>query len=144
METFTALEDEIVVHLPTGRVWELLTDWAAAPVWLPGVDEMHVNGPVGPGQELTYVAGGHERQYTLSTFDPGHGLTMVNGTDDSDLRVEYGYLLLPDGDWTRVQLRVAVRSVQDLHDEAEDLATALADAEATQLEEFRAYAEKAP
>ena len=51
METLTALEDEIIVHLPAGRVWDLLTDWAAAPAWLPGVEEMHVNGPVGPGQE---------------------------------------------------------------------------------------------
>lgn len=144
METFTALEDEIVVHLPTPRVWDLLTDWSAAPVWLPGVDEMHVNGPAGPGQELTYVAGGRERLYTLFTFDPGHGMTMVNGTDDAELRVEYGYLLVPDGDWTRVHLRVAVRAAQELREEALGLATALADAEAAQLEDFRAYAEKAP
>lgn len=144
METFIALEDEVVVHLPTHRVWDLMTDWSAAPVWLPEVDEMHVNGPEGPGQELTYVTDGHERQYTLATFDPGHGMTMVNGTDDSDLRVEYGYLLLPDGDWTRVQLKVAVRAAAPLHDEATDLVTALAEAEAAQLENFRAYAEKAP
>lgn len=58
--------------------------------------------------------------------------------------MEYGYLLLPDGDWTRVQLKVAVRAAAPLHDEATDLVTALAEAEAAQLENFRAYAEKAP
>lgn len=144
METLTALEDEIIVHLPAGRVWDLLTDWAAAPAWLPGVEEMHVNGPVGPGQEITYTTGGHERQYTLATYDPGHGLTMVSGADDADLRVEYGYLLSPDAGATTVQLRVAVRSTQDLHEEALGLAAALADAEAGQLESLRDYAEKAP
>lgn len=144
METVTALEDEIVVHLPVGRVWQLLTDWTAAPVWMPGIEEMRVAGPVGPGQQLNYVAGGHERQYTLATFDPGHGLTMVSGADDADLHVEYGYLLLPDGDWTRLRLRVAIRAVESLHEESLGLAVALADVEAGQLEGFREYAEAAP
>jgi uncharacterized protein YndB with AHSA1/START domain len=144
MQTLTALEDEIVVHLPARRVWELLTDWAAAPVWMPGVDEMHVNGPIGPGQELSYVSGHHERQYTLATFDVGHGLTMVSGADDADLRVEYGYLLIPDAGSTRVNLRVAVRAGEEFHEEALGLAAALADAESDQLESLRDYAEKAP
>lgn len=144
METLTAFEDEVVVRLPGSRVWDLLTDWAAAPAWMPGVDEMHVNGPEGPGQEVSYVAGGHERRFTLATFDPGHGMTMVNGADDADLRVEYGYLLVPDGEWTRLHLRVAVRAAEHLHEEALGLAAALADAEASQLEGFRDHAEAAP
>ncbi|NUL44652.1 SRPBCC family protein [Cellulosimicrobium funkei] len=144
MLTIAALEDDIVVHLPAPRVWELLTDWAAAPEWLPEVEEMHVNGPAGPGQELSYATGGHQRQYTLATFEPGHGLTMVSGADDADVRVEYGYLLLPDAGATRVHLKIAVRASEELREEALGLAAALADADAGQLESLRDYAEKAP
>ncbi|MFB9073018.1 SRPBCC family protein [Citricoccus parietis] len=144
MLTIAALEDDIVVHLPAPRVWELLTDWAAAPAWLPDVEEMHVNGPAGPGQELSYATGGHQRQYTLATYEPGHGLTMVSGADDADVRVEYGYLLLPDAGFTRVHLRIAVRAAEELREEALGLAAALADADAGQLESLRDYAEAAP
>lgn len=144
MQTFGAFDDETVVHLPPQRVWELLTDWAAAPAWMPGIDEMHVSGPAGPGQVLRYVAGEHEREYTLATYDPSRGLTMVSGGEDADVRVEYGYLLLPDAGSTRVRLRVAVRARQDLAEEALGLAAALAEADGDQLTAFRAYAEKAP
>lgn len=144
MQTLAALDDEIVVHLPVRRVWELLTDWSAAPAWLPGIEEMHVNGPSGPGQELAYSSGGHARHYTLATLDAEHGLTMVSGSADDEVRVEYGYLLVPDGAWTRVSLRVAVRVHETLAEEGLGLATALADAEAGQLESLRDYAERAP
>lgn len=144
MQTLVALEDEIVIHLPPARVWELLTDWSAAPAWLPGIEEMHVNGPAGPGQEVAYSSGGHARRYTLSTLDPGRGLTMVSGAADDDLGVEYGYLLVPDAAWTRVGLRVAVRADESFAEEGLGLAAALADAEAGQLESLRDYAEKAP
>lgn len=144
MQTLEALEDEIVIHLPPARVWELLTDWAAAPAWLPGIEEMHVDGAAGPGQVLVYSSGGHERRYTLSTLDPGRGLTMVSGGPEDDLAVEYGYLLVPDAAWTRVGLRVAVRAAEAFAEEGLGLAAALADAEAGQLEALRDYAEKAP
>ncbi|RZU63489.1 SRPBCC family protein [Zhihengliuella halotolerans] len=144
MEAITALEDEILIHLPQPRVWSLLTDWTAAPEWMPGVDTMHAHGAAAPGQVLRYTAGDHERQLSVVTYEPGGALTLATGSDGADVRIEYGYLLVAEGDQTRLRLRVGVRVNGDGGNGVGELREALADAESGQLESFRAYAEKAP
>ncbi|GHC99250.1 SRPBCC family protein [Zhihengliuella salsuginis] len=143
MEAITALEDEILIHLPAARVWDLLTDWTAAPLWMPGVDKMHAEGPAAPGQVLRYVAGEHERRLSVVTLEPGGALTLATASDGADVRVEYGYLLVAVGDQTRMRLRVGIRVNND-GGNADELREALVEAESGQLEAFRAYAEKAP
>ncbi|GAA3709521.1 hypothetical protein GCM10022377_23980 [Zhihengliuella alba] len=144
MESITALEDEVLIHLPQWRVWDLLTDWVSAPLWMPGVDSMLAVGPAVPGQTLRYRSADHERELTVATVEPGSALTLAAGSDGADVRVEYGYLLVAEGDRTRLRLRVGIRLDHAAADGADELREALAEAESGQLEAFRAYAEKAP
>ncbi|MCO1337885.1 hypothetical protein BJH93_03115 [Kocuria polaris] len=144
MEAITALEDETLIHLPQSRVWSLLTDWTAAPEWMPGVDAMHAQGAAAPGQVLKYTSGEHERQLAVVTYEPGGALTLATGSDGADVRIEYGYLLVANGDQTRLRLRVGIRVNGAGSDGVDELREALAEAESGQLEAFRAYAEKAP
>ncbi|WP_309081396.1 SRPBCC family protein [Zhihengliuella sp.] len=144
MQAITALEDEALIHLPQWRVWDLLTDWTSAPLWMPGVDSMLAVGPAVPGQVLRYVSAEHERELTVATVERGSALTLATGSDGADVRVEYGYLLVAEADRTRLRLRVGIRLNDAVTDGADELRAALAEAESGQLEAFRAYAEKAP
>jgi uncharacterized protein YndB with AHSA1/START domain len=138
----TAFEASETIRLPRRRVWDLLTDFTAAPLWLSGVTEMHADGPLGPGTELDVHAGGRVRTFTVGDYIPERELVISAG--DGDMHTTYSYLLEDSGDDTLLTLVVAVAVAPSIAAEAQGIRTALADAEAGQLEAFRRYAERAP
>jgi carbon monoxide dehydrogenase subunit G len=142
METVTAFTITELVYLPPVRVWTLLTDWTAAPMWMPGVSEMHAEGPLAPGLSLDFHAQGHDRTATVSAVDPGRSITISSG--QGDVHTDYRYDLADDAGDTRLTLTVDVAVSEELAGMAGQLREELAAAEAEQLENFKRYAEKAP
>lgn len=141
MEEFTALTLSELVCLPPARAWDLLTDWTAAPAWMPGVTQMEAEEALRLGTVLDYHSGGHERQLTVIALNPGVSITLSTGPGEG--RVEYAYMLTRDGADTRVELVVSVPSVGSAAN-ALELRAAVAEAEAGHLAGFKNYAELAP
>ncbi|GAA4381920.1 SRPBCC family protein [Paeniglutamicibacter cryotolerans] len=141
MEDFTALRLTELVYLPPARVWDLLTDWAAAPAWMPGIAEMHAEEPLRVGAVLDYHSGGHERQLTVIDLDLGRAITLSTGPGDG--RTDYSYSLSEDGSDTRMELVVSVPPAGPGGSPAE-LRHAVAAAEAGHLAAFKNFAEMAP
>jgi carbon monoxide dehydrogenase subunit G len=138
----TAFTDSELVYVPPARVWALLTDWVAAPVWMPGVTEMHAEGPLEPGLEIDLHAQGHDRTYTVTHVEPGRSLTITTG--EGDVRTDYRYALAPDGEDTRLSLTVDVAVSEELADMAGEIRATVAEADGGQLAGFKRFAEKAP
>ena len=141
MDDFAVLRLTELVYLPPARVWALLTDWAAVPAWMPGITEMHAEGPLLVGAVLDYHSGGHERQLTVIEMVQGKALTLSTGLGDG--RTDYAYALVEDGADTRLQLVVSVLPAGPGGSPAE-LRAAVAEAEAGHLAGFKNFAEKAP
>jgi carbon monoxide dehydrogenase subunit G len=136
---FTTTE---LVYLPSIRVWDLLTDWAAVPAWVPGISEMHAEGPAGVGTTLEYHSQGHDRRLTVTEFEPGRRLTLSSG--HGDVHTEYRFDLQDDGDDTRLTFMIRVEVAPSLSGIASDIRSAIIEADAGQLSYFKRYAEKAP
>lgn len=136
---FTASE---LIFLPPWRVWALLTDWTAAPEWMPGVGEMHAEGPLEPGLALDFHAQGHDRTATVTAVDPGRSITV--SSSQGDVRTDYRYDLADDAGDTRLTLTVDVAVSEALAGLAGQIRAELAAADSLQLENFKRYAEKAP
>lgn len=131
-----------VVHLPRPRVWALLTDFTAAPLWLTGVTEMHADGPLGAGVEVDVHVGNRVRTHTVTGFAPERELRI--STSDGDVHTTYSYRLADSGDDTLLELAIEVVVSEALAAEAEGIRAALSADEAGQLTRFRDYAERAP
>lgn len=141
MEDFEVLRQTELVYLPPARVWDLLTDWAAVPAWMPGITEMHAEEPLRVGAVLDYHSGGHERQLTVIEMVEGKALTLSTGPGDG--RTDYAYALTEDGSDTRLQLVVSVPPAGP-GGSPEELRDAVAEAETGHLAAFKNFAEKAP
>lgn len=142
MDTKTAFTDTQLVYVSFTRAWALLTDWDAAPVWMPGVDHMYAEGPPELGMAVDFTAGGHERTATITALDPENSLTLTMGT--GDVRTDYRYELAKDGDNVRVSLTVDVVVDDDLESMAEEIRESVAQADGNQLRQFKQYAEASP
>jgi uncharacterized protein YndB with AHSA1/START domain len=142
MEPVPAFTSTVVVHIPPARAWALLTDWVAAPAWMPGVTEMHAEGPTQTGLVIDFHARGHERTAQVTALDPGRSITITTG--EGDVGAHYAYGLAAAGLDTRLTLQVTVHVSDSLADMAGDVAASLVEADLPQLESFRRYAEAAP
>ncbi len=131
-----------MVHLPTRRVWALLTDWAAAPAWMPGITEMHANGPTEAGMTIDFHSGGHERNATVTALLAERSITISHGA--GDIQTNYLYELAPDGDDTLLTLTVDVVVTETLAEMAPEIRDEVARADADQLAAFKQFAESAP
>jgi len=138
----TAYTASELIRLPRPRVWFLLTDFTAAPLWLPGVTEMHADGPVATGVDVDVHVGSHVRTHTVSSFIPEHELCISTG--DGDVHTTYAYRLADSGDDTLLQLVIEVVVSEALAAEAEETRAAAAADGDGQLPRFRRYAELAP
>lgn len=130
------------ISLSGPRVWALLTDFTAAPLWLTDVTEMHADAPLGTGVELEVRMGDHARTYTLTGFTPERELLISTG--DGDVHTTYGYQLSPDAGGTLLTLTVQVAISPRMEGDAWEIRRAVADAESSQLPAFKRYAELAP
>ncbi|ASN40707.1 MAG: SRPBCC family protein [Paeniglutamicibacter terrestris] len=142
MTQFQVLDIQELIHLAPDRVWELLTDWVAAPQWMPGVDSMEPEQLTSPGALLDYRSGAHERQLLIKELREGHAVTLSSG--GGDINVLYGYELLAESGQTRVRLTISVEAAEELREEVGELVAAIADSEAATLKSLRSYAESAP
>jgi len=136
---FTASEQ---VYVPPARVWALLTDWAAAPAWMPGVNEMHAEGPLAVGQSISFRSQGHDRSSTVTGLDVGRSITITSS--QGDVRADYRYELDGEAGATRLTLTADVVVSEELAALAEQIRRAIAEADSGQLARFKQFAEAAP
>ncbi len=136
---FTVTEQ---VYVPPARAWALLTDWAAAPAWMPGVSEMHAEGPLVAGQTIDFHAQGHDRSCTVSELDVGRSITIASS--QGDVQAYYRYELDGDGGATRLTLTADVVISEELAGMADQIRAAMAEADSGQLSDFKRFAEAAP
>ncbi|WP_026821027.1 SRPBCC family protein [Arthrobacter castelli] len=142
MDARTAFTDTELVYVSFTRAWALLTDWDAAPVWMPGVDHMYAEGRPELGMAIDFTAGGHERTATITALEPEDSLTLTMSS--GDVRTDYRYELAQDGDNVRVSLTVDVVVDDDLASMAAEIRESVADADGGQLQQFKEYAEASP
>ncbi|MFJ6419157.1 SRPBCC family protein [Paeniglutamicibacter sp. NPDC091659] len=143
MTRFQALDVQESIHVPATRVWFLLTDWVAAPKWMPGVDSMEAEQlTTTPGTVLDYRSGEHERQLVITELEDGQSITLATGS--GDVSVLYSYELSEGSGQTTVRLLVSVEAAAELEDEVGELLAAIADSESGTLKALRIYAEAAP
>lgn len=138
----TAFTVSEMVYLPATRVWVLLTDWTAAPLWMPGVTQMSAEGPTQLGVAIDYVSAGHERTASITAVEHGRSITFTTG--QGDIRADYRYDLAADGDDTRLTLTADVVVSPELSGLADQVREGIAEADGAQLADFKRYAEAAP
>lgn len=138
----TAYAASELIHLPRSRVWALLTDFTAAPLWLTGVTEMHADGPLAAGVDVDVHVGSRVRTHTVIRFIPERELCISAG--DGDVHTTYAYRLQDSGDDTRLDLAVDVVVSPALTAEGEGIRASVAADENGHLARFRRYAEVAP
>ncbi|GAB3254398.1 SRPBCC family protein [Arthrobacter pigmenti] len=142
MDSDTAFTDTQLVYVSFTRAWALLTDWDAAPVWMSGVDHMYAEGRPELGMAVDFTAGGHERTATITALDPGCSLTLTMSS--GDVQTDYRYDLAQDGDNVRISLTVDVVVSDGLAEMAGEIRESVAEADGSQLRQFKEYAEASP
>lgn len=143
MSQFSVFESTVVIHLPVHRVWELLTDWAATPLWMPGIATMHCDDvQLRVGTQLIYRVGKHERHYRI--HDLIENRLLVAHTSENPDGLSYRFDLKDDAGYTEVVLQVAVINPDLTVEQCEELAASVREAEGDMLDQLRLYAEQAP
>ncbi|WP_313814658.1 SRPBCC family protein [Glutamicibacter sp.] len=143
MSQFSVFESTETVHLPVHRVWELLTDWTSAPLWMPGVETMHADDPqLRVGTNLVYRISGHERRYEV--HDLIEDKLLVLHTSQNPDGLSYRYDLKDDAGQTEVVLQVSIINPDLSVAECEELAQAVTADEGEILARLRSYAQLAP
>ena len=97
------------INLPPQTVWARLTDWSAAPQWMPGVSALHSEGALAVGSQLQFTARGKERVSEITELAPGRSITLTSRVGKT--RADYRYSLTPlGGDSTGLDLVATVES----------------------------------
>src|SRR3712207_1953112 len=104
-EAFTV---STTVAAPPKRVWATITDWSAAPEWMPGTSAFRLDGPLRPGAVLHYTARGKERTSTIAEVVPERSITLTSTV--GKVHAAYTYTLTPAAGGTRVDLAADVRT----------------------------------
>ena len=103
---FSATE---TIGRPKAEVWGAATDWARAPQWMKGIEELRPlqEGPVGEGTRLGFRARGSERETTIVGWDPGRRLALRSRQGGVTADYVYRFEDCPGG--TRVTLDAECR-----------------------------------
>lgn len=88
----------VTIDRPADEVWRALTDWAAAPRWMNGIDGMRAGGPTAVGTELVFEARGKARSTRITACAPGRAVTL--SSHQGPVRAEYTYTVEPIDDAT--------------------------------------------
>ena len=97
-----AFEVEERVARPPQVVWDRLTDWASAPLWMAGIDAMQARGPTAVGTTLVFTARGKQRPSEITRVEDGRSVTLTSR--QGPVTAAYTYRCEPDGDGTRIGL----------------------------------------
>jgi carbon monoxide dehydrogenase subunit G len=90
-----AFTDEQAIGAAPEAVWTALTEWEAAPQWMPGVASMRADGPLAVGTVLRFVARGKERTSTVAALEPGRAITLRSVA--GGVTADYAYSVRPAG-----------------------------------------------
>lgn len=143
MSQFTVFESVETIHLPVSRVWELLTDWGAASLWMPQVTYMEANeDPARAGTLLDYQTAHHSRQFVIHDFIEQTAL-VLNTADSSD-SLAYRFDLSERGADTQIILQVSIVDPDLSVSDCEELAEQVRVTDESMLSQFKGYAQKAP
>ena len=84
------LSVEETIQRPAPQVWEALTDWTNAHMWMPGIEGMTADGETAEGTKLTFRARGAERSSSILNCDVGRSLVLrsVQGGVTADYKYE--------------------------------------------------------
>jgi carbon monoxide dehydrogenase subunit G len=105
MGEFTA---ETLIDAPIARVWVIMTDFARAPEWMPGIEAVEPVDDTIPGAGKQYhvtlsTSGrGAERIMSLAGWQPPNGFTLASR--EGNVTARYIYVLEAREDSTRVVL----------------------------------------
>jgi carbon monoxide dehydrogenase subunit G len=71
-------------------VWEALTDWSNAHMWMPGIEGMTAAGETAVGTNLTFRARGADRSSAIVHCDAGRSIVLrsTQGRVTADYRYE--------------------------------------------------------
>jgi uncharacterized protein YndB with AHSA1/START domain len=138
-----AFTDEQAIDAAPDAVWTALTDWSAAPQWMPGVESMDADGPLAVGTELRFVARGKERTSTVAAFEPRRAITLRSVV--GGVTADYAYTVRPGeepgGSVVSLEAGVTTRGVMTLL--APVIRGAIAREDGVQLTRLKAWIEAA-
>jgi carbon monoxide dehydrogenase subunit G len=124
------------IDRPAEVVWKHLTDWSAAPAWMPGVESMHAEGDT-----LTFRVRGKEQTSTITSLTPGQAVTLTS--TQGPVTAAYAYTLESLGDdRTRISLTADVEVRGPLALTAPALRRAIKRADSVQLDRLKRHVER--
>lgn len=143
MSQFTVFESVETIHLPVHRVWELLTDWGSANLWMPQVSYMDASqDPPRVGTLLDYQVAGLSRQFVIHDLVEPNTL-VLHSSEDTDA-LSYRFDLTALGADTRVILQVMIIDPDLTVQECERFAEQVRASDETMLARLKQYAQQAP
>jgi carbon monoxide dehydrogenase subunit G len=137
-----AFTDEQEITAAPDAVWAALTDWTAAPQWMPGVESMRAEGPLAVGTALRFVARGKERTSIVAALEPGRAITLRSVV--GGVNADYVYSVRP-GDRAGASLvgldaNVGTHGIMTLF--APMIRRAIAKEDSVQLARLKAWVER--
>lgn len=100
---------DVVVDRTPDQVWEGLTDWSQAHLWMSGVEWVRAEGPTEPGTILTFHARGKDRPAQIAEVEARR--CVVVRSEQGGVTADYTYRLDPtDETSTRVSLTADCRT----------------------------------
>ena len=131
------------INLPPDAVWTRLTDWSAAPDWMPGVSDSKAEGTLAVGTQLRFTARGKERVCEVTELAAGRSITLTSRVGRT--RADYRYSLTPlGGGSTGLDLVATVTTDGAMKLLAPVIRKAIAREDAVQLTNFKKSIEGAP
>ena len=94
---------EAVIEAPIDLVWSLQSDLANWPAWNPAVSKMRIEGPVSPGTQFRWKAGGAGIVSKLALVTPPHAIAWTGRTLGVQAVHVWSFEAVPGG--TRVETR---------------------------------------
>jgi carbon monoxide dehydrogenase subunit G len=137
-----AFESETVIDRPVPEVWGVLTDWANAPRWMPGVDTMTCDAGTTVGATITFHTRGRARISTVSAAEPPRSVTL--DSVQGGVTARYRYHLEPAGDRTTARLTADVAAAGLWAPLGPVVRAAIRRSDAGQLDALRALVERRP
>lgn len=93
-------EEDVTVNAPVQEVWDVLAGLDQWPAWNTSVTSMKIHGPVLPGTEFHWVAGGMKIRSRIEEVQPLNRIAWSGKT--MGIRAIHVWALSQDGDSTRV------------------------------------------
>ena len=101
-----AFDRAATIPRPPHEVWAVLTDWAHATEWMPGVQTIApVDGDGGPPSALRFSARGKDHDAVVRAWEPDRRLVLES--TQGGVTATYEYLLAAAGPATQIRLRAS-------------------------------------